>query len=162
MASQAEREPGTGESAEIERTAALLGGFRVLRQRLRGPLDVHEALDHGLPCGALTALVGAVAVLRGDQTVLERAVGVSLRTSQRFKAAPAKRLSREQSGRVWKFADILAKATAVFGSQDEAEHWLEQPAMGLDQRRPIDLLTTPAGAQLVENFLLRLRYGVYT
>jgi len=35
-------------------------------------------------------------------------------------------------------------------------------ATGLDQRRPIDLLTTPAGVELVEDFLGRIEYGVYT
>jgi putative toxin-antitoxin system antitoxin component (TIGR02293 family) len=39
---------------------------------------------------------------------------------------------------------------------------MERPAIGLDQRRPIDLLTTPAGAELVETFLERLEYGVYS
>ena len=92
---------------------------------------------------------------------LEKAVGMSLRTFQRRKDAPAKPLSQEQSGRTWKFAEILAKATDVFGSQGEAEQWLERPAIGLDQRRPIDLLATPAGIELVEQYLERLAYGVY-
>ena len=39
---------------------------------------------------------------------------------------------------------------------------LQQPALGLEQRRPIDLLRTPAGVKLVEDFLGRLEYGVYT
>jgi putative toxin-antitoxin system antitoxin component (TIGR02293 family) len=59
----------------------------------------------------------------------------------------------------YKFADILAKATALLGSQEEAERWLEWPAMGLDRRRPIDLLLTPGGAKLVEEFLGRLDHG---
>lgn len=86
---------------------------------------------------------------------------MSLRTFQRRKDAPDKPLSQEQSGRTWKFAEILAKATEVFGSQEEAEQWLERPAIGLDQRRPIDLLATPAGVELVEQYLTRLAYGVY-
>jgi putative toxin-antitoxin system antitoxin component (TIGR02293 family) len=53
------------------------------------------------------------------------------------------------------------KATDVFGSQEEAEQWLERPGIGLDQRRPIDLLATPAGVELVEQYLTRLAYGVY-
>ena len=60
-----------------------------------------------------------------------------------------------------KLAEILAKATAVLGSQQEAERWLEQPAVGLDQRRPIDLLVTPAGTKIVEDFLTRVEFGVY-
>jgi putative toxin-antitoxin system antitoxin component (TIGR02293 family) len=60
-----------------------------------------------------------------------------------------------------KFAEVLAKATAVFGSREEAEQWLERPAIGLDQRRPIDLLATPAGAKIVKDFLTRMKFGVY-
>jgi uncharacterized protein (DUF2384 family) len=30
------------------------------------------------------------------------------------------------------FSEILAKATAVLGSQEEAERWLERPAIGLE------------------------------
>ncbi|CDZ67170.1 Hypothetical protein NGAL_HAMBI2605_54490 [Neorhizobium galegae bv. orientalis] len=77
------------------------------------------------------------------------------------KDAPSKPLSQEQSGRAWKFAEILSKATDVLGTQAEAEQWLERPAIGLDQRRPIDLLGTPAGVELVEDYLERLEYGVY-
>ena len=33
--------------------------------------------------------------------------------------------------------------------------------MGLNQRKPIDVLATPAGVELVEDFLVRLEYGVY-
>jgi putative toxin-antitoxin system antitoxin component (TIGR02293 family) len=40
--------------------------------------------------------------------------------------------------------------------------WLERPALGLEQRRPIDLLSTTAGVKLVEDLLGRLEYGVYT
>jgi putative toxin-antitoxin system antitoxin component (TIGR02293 family) len=61
-----------------------------------------------------------------------------------------------------KIAEILARATTLFGSQAAAEQWLEQPAIGLDQRRPIDLITTPAGLELVEDCLGRIEYGVHT
>ena len=57
--------------------------------------------------------------------------------------------------------EILARAADVFGSPEEAQQWLEQPALGLEQQRPIDLMQTPAGAKLVEDFLGRLEYGVY-
>jgi putative toxin-antitoxin system antitoxin component (TIGR02293 family) len=63
--------------------------------------------------------------------------------------------------RTEKHAEIAAKAMAVFGSQQEAEQWMERPAIGLGQRRPIDLLATPAGAKIVDNFLTRVEFGVY-
>jgi putative toxin-antitoxin system antitoxin component (TIGR02293 family) len=145
----------------LQRVADWLGGSRVLRHRLRSRFDAHEMLLHGLPGAALLHLVGRLVTLQKSDS-FEKAIGISLRTIQRHKESPAKSLSPEQSGRAWKLAEILAKATAVLGSQEEAERWLQQPAMGLDQRRPIDLLATPAGVEIVEDFLGRLEYGVYT
>jgi putative toxin-antitoxin system antitoxin component (TIGR02293 family) len=156
-----ESETRAGEAAEVQRVAELLGGVRVLRHRLKNALDVHEALAAGLPGAALTHLIDNLVSLR-DPASIEKAVGISRRTFQRRKVAPKKPLSQEQSGRTWTFAEILAKATAVLGSQDEAERWLERPAIGLDQRCPIDLLATPAGVRIVEEYLGRIEYGVYT
>jgi putative toxin-antitoxin system antitoxin component (TIGR02293 family) len=139
----------------------ILGGPKVLSWKLKGPLDAHELLLRGLPGAALTYLVDSLVLLR-DPGSLEKAVGISLRTFQRRKADPTRLLSQEQSGRAWRFAEILARATAVLGSRTEAEQWLERPAIGLEQRRPIDLLATTAGVEIVENHLERIEYGVYT
>jgi putative toxin-antitoxin system antitoxin component (TIGR02293 family) len=152
--------PNLGEGGELERAAALLGGARVLRRSLQGRLDVHEMILQGLPSRALSHLVDSLVVLRKTPS-LEKAVGMSLRTFQRREGAPAKPLSQEQGGRTWKFAEVLAKATTVFGSQEEAERWLERPAIGLDGRCPIDLLATSAGTEMVEDYLTRIEYGVY-
>jgi putative toxin-antitoxin system antitoxin component (TIGR02293 family) len=130
-----------------------------MHRRIRSRLDAHDLLREGLPGRALMHLVERVAVLH--QGSLENAVGISFRTYQRRKETPDKPLSPEQSGRVWKLAEILGRATELFGSQAEAEAWLERPAMALDQRRPIDLLSTPAGVETIEEHLTRLEYGVY-
>jgi putative toxin-antitoxin system antitoxin component (TIGR02293 family) len=155
---KASSKPAVG--GELQKIEALLGGSRILTHRLTNALDAHELLLRGLPASALDHLVGSLAVL-GKNESLEKAVGMSLRTWQRRKDAPSKPLNQDQSGRAWKFAEILAKATDILGSQIEAEQWLERPATGLDQRRPIDLLGTPAGVELVEDHLGRLEYGVY-
>ena len=156
--------PGRAEAEQYRRKAAeLLGGVKVLRLK-RSPitqLEAHELLRHGLPARALGSLIHTLSILGYTEPHLAKALGISPRTVQRQKRTPAKRLSLEQSGRMWKFAEILSKATAVFGSQREAAEWMRRPATGLDQRRPLDLLATPAGAELVETFLDRLEYGVY-
>jgi putative toxin-antitoxin system antitoxin component (TIGR02293 family) len=114
----------------------------------------------GLPTKALVHLVENFVVLHWDDS-FAKAIGMSLRTYQRHTSTAAKTLSPEESGRTWKLAEVLAKATAVFESKKKAEQWLEQPATGLNQRKPIDLLATPAGVELVDDFLVRLEYGVY-
>jgi putative toxin-antitoxin system antitoxin component (TIGR02293 family) len=151
------------QSPEIARLAAiarLLGGTSTFRKMPRSPLEAHELLLNGLPSKALLYFVDNLVFLRWDDS-FARAVGMSHRTYQRHTAENIRQLSSEQSGRAWKLAEILAKATSIFGSKEEAEQWLERPAIGLDQRKPIDLLATPAGVELVEDFLARLEYGVY-
>jgi putative toxin-antitoxin system antitoxin component (TIGR02293 family) len=149
------------EDSDLNRTVALLGGRQALKRLVRSRLDAHDLLQDGLPGHALNYLVNCVPVLRVAES-LEKAVGISLRTYQRRKDSLDRKLSPEQSGRTWKFAEILGQATALLGSQDAAEEWLERPAMALNQRRPIDLLSTPAGIESVEELLGRLEYGVYT
>lgn len=145
----------------IGRTANLLGGLETFKRRLTTTLDAHEAILSGFPGRALVRLSENVSIIRRPET-FEKALGVSLRTFQRHKKdVVAKKLSQEQSGRAWKFSEILEKATEIFGSQAEAEAFLERPAIGLNQMRPIDLLATPAGVALVETHLERIKYGVY-
>jgi putative toxin-antitoxin system antitoxin component (TIGR02293 family) len=144
----------------LQKTSELLGGRKILGSAVESELDAHELLHHGLPRAALNSLVDKLHVISVDEA--SEALGVSVRTLQRHKHGPVARLDVPQSGRAWRFAEILAKATRVLGSQEEAEQWLKHPAIGLDRQRPVDLLTTPAGTKLVETYLGRLEYGVYT
>lgn len=61
------------------------------------------------------------------------------RPRQRKSADRSKRLNRGQSGRPWKFAEALTRATDILGSQKRAEDWLVGPAMALDIRTPLEL-----------------------
>jgi putative toxin-antitoxin system antitoxin component (TIGR02293 family) len=117
-------------------------------------------LERGLPNTAIKHLLDGMTTLA--QKSIESAIGISVRTRQRREKHPTELLSQDQTGRTWKLAELLTRATSVFGSRTAAEQWFAQPATGLDQRRPIDLLTTPAGVELVEDFLGRIEYGVYT
>jgi len=151
------------EDVEVGRTMDLLGGRRTVHRAVQTRLDAHDLIRDGLPGHVLRHLVDDVALLRAPRAGgLEKAVGISLRTYQRRKDAPDRKLSPEQSGRAWKFAEILARASALFGSRTEAEAWLQRPAMALDRRAPLDLLCTPAGVEAIEEHLTRLEYGVYT
>lgn len=146
----------------LERVAELLGGRVALGGSFSTALEAHGVIERGFSSKSLISLVDLIpAIGRGD--MLDKVAGISLRTLQRHKKAGAsERLSREQSGRLYKAAEIVAKAIDVFGSPEAAERFLEEPAMALDRNRPIDLLSTPAGAEIVEKHLTRLDYGVYT
>ena len=161
MARLRERDKPIADRTRFQRTAELLGGARILKQVPADELELHELLLRGLPGKALQHVIGNLIALKIDEFV-ERALGMSLRTFQRHKAAPEKPLNPEHSGRLWKLAEILVGAMDLLGSQEDAERWLQLPAMGLNRHRPIDLLATPAGVDVLETFMNRLRYGVYT
>lgn len=144
----------------LQQVTRLLGGSRLLARDPSTALEAHDLILAGLPGASLIYFIDHLIVLRHSSD-LERAMGMSVRTLQRRKDAPSRTLTQEQSGRTWKFAEIPAKAINTFGSQEKAEQWLRQSAIGLDQRRPIDLLSTPAGIELIEDLLGRIDHGVY-
>lgn len=147
---------------DVGRVADLLGGSATFHPPFSTALEAHETIQKGFPSKSLVVFVSYFPTI-GREDTIDKVVGVSLRTLQRRKQAGANdRLSREQSGRLYKAAEVVAKAVDVFGSREAAERFLEEPATALDRERPIDLLSTPAGADLVEQHLTRLDYGVYT
>jgi putative toxin-antitoxin system antitoxin component (TIGR02293 family) len=156
-----EEPPSVLQGLEVRSGAELMKISELLRlRRSETLLDMHEQLREGLEVRSVKHLIDTLSAIPKDEALA--ALGVSWRTIERRGKAPRKPLSPEQSGRIFKFAEVLAKATDVFGSQEDAEAWLSRPTMGLNRQRPIDLLATPAGVELVEKFLTRLDYGVYT
>lgn len=157
---------GAIETSETAKVIALLGGARAFRTipafsaSPDNPLIIHSVIQAGFPGQVLTLLVSNVPLI-SNPVLFEKALGISQRTFQRKRKDGVKRLGIEQSSRTWKFAEIVAKATDVLGSQDAAERWLETPAMSLERQRPIDLLATAVGTELVEQVLEQMEFGVY-
>ena len=146
-------------TSSVRLATELLGGRRVLHRQVATEEDAHELVLRGIPAEAMAKLFAGVLSLSSN--VLLAAIGVSKRSFARRKAAPKTRLPVDESERLWRFAEVLAHATRVFGSQVEAEQWLDRPAIGLDHRKPIDLLRTHPGTRLVSEHLTRIEHGVY-
>jgi putative toxin-antitoxin system antitoxin component (TIGR02293 family) len=146
-------------TSSLQLATELLGGRRVLRRQVATQEDAHELVLRGIPAEAMTRLFASMLSLSSN--ILLTTIGVSARSFVRRKAAPKTRLPIDKSERLWRFAEVLAHATRVFGSQVEAEQWLDRPAIGLDRRKPIDLLRTDPGTRLVSDYLNRIEHGVY-
>lgn len=126
------------------------------------PIDLHKRIVEGFPRSTMIELVEGFRVVLLKESF--KALNVSSRTWQRIKSETDKKLSpldADQSARVWNLAEVLAKAEEVMGSREDAEQWLASPAIGLDSMRPIDLMETPQGAELVKTLLEQMAYGVY-
>lgn len=144
----------------VDRVIGFLGGKEVIAREIASPMDTHLVISRGLPKRSVTHLLDSLTVVH-DRSVLSGALGMSLRTQQRLKSEPEEALSVEVSGKAWQFAETLAHASEVFGTQEAAERWLETPATALEGAKPIDLLSTPPGSEMVRTLLTRIEFGVY-
>lgn len=147
------------EDAVFPKTIDLLGGSRLLRHKPSNQAEIHAAVVDGIPYAVLFFLTTNAKSLSEDDVAY--VIGVSPRTLRRQKDTPQKTMPADLGSKTWLLAETLARAEDLFGGREEAERWMIEEAMGLDGARPIDMLRTLQGANLVNQFLERLKYGVY-
>jgi len=58
-----------------------------------------------------------------------------------------------------KLSHLFEVGEEVLGNSDEFRTWLTFPAIGLNHQKPMDLLNTSTGADLVKEELLRIAHG---
>lgn len=120
---------------------------------------VHDTIVKGLPAESVARLLERLPDLALND--IARAIGVSARTLSRYRKQTSGTLSAEVGSSTWRLAETTTRAERLFGGREQAQRWLADAAMGLDGQRPIDLMQTSQGAQLVDAFLTRLEHGVY-
>lgn len=129
---------------------------RYLDDGSMSPLDLHQAVLAGIPAVQVAQLLSSFKSI--PKRELRAILGLSERTHQRPKAS---KLSPAVSGAVLDLGCVLRTAVNVLGSVEEAEHWLAQPAVAFRGQRPIELLATRQGTQLVRDHLMCIEHGVY-
>jgi putative toxin-antitoxin system antitoxin component (TIGR02293 family) len=123
-------------------------------------LDLHDFIQSGIPRHELVKTFRTFPLLNKD-TSMCNVLGASGRTLQRMEADGEKNLSTDQASKLISFVKIMSIATNVMGGKQQAEDWLQRKAIALEQRRPIDLMTTDIGAQTVQTLLEQIDSGVY-
>jgi len=135
---------------------ALLGGPKVLRRRAASLLQLHDAAEGGLQVLVIEALSKN---LQASREELLAALAVSARTLSRRQKEGV--LSPEESDRALRLARVAAQAEEVLGGREEAVNWLHRSNRSLGGHKPLELVRTDAGAELVVDVLGRLEYGVF-
>ena len=129
-----------------------------LHKALTG-LKAHDLVTRGVPVVDAQQVMKAFTLIGEDQ--LYGVLGINPRTMQRRAVSSSKTLDPNASDRALRLVSVTDLAIEVLGSQPAAERWLSSPAMGLDQRQPIDLLQSTEGTEMVKTLLTRMDYGVY-
>jgi len=90
------------------------------------------------------------------------ALDLASSTVRKFRKAPTAALPPPVRERISRLARVTARAEVVFEDAAKARRWLWTEIRGLGMRRPIDLLSTDAGTEIVLQTLGRIEYGVYS
>lgn len=132
-----------------------LGGTRVIPRTVRTDLEFVAALREGLPVAAAEALVASGALTtEGLHRVIIPRRTLALRRQL------GRALTAEESDRLARVARVLVLADEVLGEAEKTHRWLRKPNRGLGGQVPLELLSTEAGARVVEQALGRLAHGV--
>ena len=121
------------------------------------PAERIHQLRQGLAYEAVESLQEKLG-LSADE--LARSVAISTRTLARRKEEG--RLKLDESDRVARIARVLQHAVKVLGTTEKAAAWMKRSHPTLDGMRPLEVFDTDLGAQLVEEVLTRIEYGIYS
>lgn len=119
-------------------------------------IERHNLIQAGLSARIVKAALETFHEISQDR--LMQAIGLSTKTLGRREEAL---LGPRHSDASMALIDVTDTAHRVLGSRDLAERWLADPALALDGRCPLDLLTTTPGIEAVKDLLTRMEYGVY-
>jgi putative toxin-antitoxin system antitoxin component (TIGR02293 family) len=137
--------------------AHLLGGPKVLRTRVKSDLDFVRMVQAGFPVSVVDAVIsqGLLTLSEVEQLVIPRRTLAHRKKKHQL-------LSTEESDRLARVARVIALAKQTLGDQEKAGIWIRRPNRALKGARPLDLLETDGGAQVVEAILSRVAHGVFS
>lgn len=119
--------------------------------------QLHEELQKGVSYKVYTNLA-EVSGLESKQ--LAQYVVISPATLRR--RADTGRFKPAEGDRLYRFAEVYKSAVDLFeGDRERARKWFLHPVRGLGGRRPVEMVSTTAGAEAVLDLIGRLEHGVF-
>ena len=119
----------------------------------------HDVAEQLVSAGLDPDFLGELAALSGleSRDVLDFA-GIDRTTVSRRKASGSA-LPQDAAVKALQATDLVAQATEVFGSPQQAALWLTKPHPLLGDEAPLKRARTPWGMSKVQGMLVALRYG---
>lgn len=133
----------------------ILGGEKVLGQKISSKLDFIELASKGLSKSAVSHLAKFLSFSWRDMAEL---LPVTERTLQRYKAG--QHMKPIVSEQVLQLATVAAMGEEVFEEHDNFLAWLSLPCAALGDTKPVELLRSRFGIDLVIDELGRIAHGI--
>ena len=127
------------------------------RPMLAYDVALHRMVERGLKAADLDGISRVIGSTAGAAAEVRRAVV----PDSTWKRRKGKMLSPIESDQTARLARVTAFALDTWdGDLDSVREFFASPHPELDGERPIDCMRTDSGARLVEDILIRLRYGL--
>lgn len=96
-----------------------------------------------------------------NETQWSEFLNINLRTLQRYKNDENHIFKPLQSERIFELAEVVSVGNDIFDSPEYFQLWLNSPSVALGNEKPIDLLDSSYGKELVLNELNRIEHGIF-
>lgn len=138
---------------------AVASGNKSLFQKFESELSNPVALVLKAKEGMSITLFNTLAAFTGlSKTQLASFIHADPKTLRNYKTRKQK-LGRVESEQLLQILNLYKKGTEVFDSVKTFNQWLKEPAFGLGNSTPLELMYTPGGISLIMEELLRIEFG---
>ena len=141
----------------MEMVETLLGGPVFLGHEIRSDMDFYELSREGITKKALMNLADGIHLSMKAITCL---IPISERTLQRKQDSD--RLSEPVSEQVLQIAEVYSRGKEVFGTIEDFHVWTNSVNRALGDWKPLDLLSSRYGAQMILEELGRIEHGIHS
>ncbi len=151
---------GKSSKKQIARAGIMswLGGIADITTPVHSDFDVINMGLKGIKKASLDKLASHIGVTR--KRMAEDILDVSIKTLER--KAPTARLNKRISSHALEIARIMQHAYEVFEEEGKVKIWMNRENRALNNKKPVELLDTLTGLNMVNDILTRIEEGVYS
>jgi len=126
---------------------------------LTDKLLVNQCIENGLP---FTMFEEIQKYSPFNDTEWAELLELSTKSLQRYKSDKDFRFKVLQSAKIMEILEIVIKGHDLFGSREAFEHWFSTSSFALGGKKPVDLIKTSYGQQLVLTELTHIDHGIFS
>ena len=135
----------------------LLGGSRLLSREIDSEMDLYEIAVRGIPKKAVVDFAKNIDI---SMKAMVAMLNTTERTLQRRKDFDL--LDKDLSEHVLQLAEIYSRGEQVLENIENVKVWLETPNIAFNGKKPIDLISSRYGIQMIMEQLGRIEHGVFS
>lgn len=120
-------------------------------------IKVIETINKGIPYSFFYRIQDYSPFTESEWATL---LSISTKSLQRYKSTENYRFKPLQSEKIIAMTEVTKAGMDLFGNIDKFKEWLNTPSYALGNLKPIELLTSSYGKELVMDELIRLDHGI--